>query len=127
MSTGNTISDKIMTLHQEKELRVTPIVALWSVAIFLTFILIAALTLLVAPSFLLIIFPQGKFMSYLFWGLPWMLILLWCIGTIFAFRRHQSWKVVIGMVLTGLVVVSTFPIWFYLAIMLFAGGWNVGK
>ena len=80
-----------------------------------------------APYVLIIIFPKGKFMGFLFSVLPWILISMWCSGMLLAYRRYGSWRIVIGLLFTGLLVVSTFPIWFYLTVLMLVGGWDVGK
>ncbi len=112
---------------QQKGLHVITIVMWWSIALFLAFGLIAGFMLTAAPYVLMIIFPKGKFMGFVFSALPLILISLWCVGTILAYRRHGSWQVVMGLLLTGFVVVSTLPIWFYLTVLLLVGGWDVGK
>ncbi|WP_417389616.1 hypothetical protein [Gimesia sp.] len=101
------------------------IVAVWSVILLLATLACGAFVIFVLPYLLMPLFPQGRFMGYLFRLLPLLFIVIWGIGIFWAYRRHRSMKIAVSLILVSGVVLVSAPIWGYVLILLFSGGWNV--
>ncbi|EDL59699.1 hypothetical protein [Gimesia maris] len=101
------------------------IVAVWSVILLLATFACWAFVIFILPYLLRPLFPQGRFMIYLFRLLTPLSITIWGTGIYFAYRRHRSMKVAVSLIIVSGFVLITAPIWGYLLILAFAGGWNV--
>ena len=77
------------------------------------------------PYLLRPLFPQGRFMTYLFRLLIPVSIVIWVIVIYWVYRKHRSIKIAVSLILVSGVFLITAPIWGYLLILFLAGGWNV--
>ncbi|MCA9005209.1 MAG: hypothetical protein KDA70_08020 [Planctomycetaceae bacterium] len=101
------------------------IVTVWSMILLLATLAGGAFVLLVLPWLLMPLFPRGRFMAPLFQLLPLFFIVIWGTGIYCASCRHRSMKITVSLIVVSGIVLITSPIWGYILVILFSGGWNV--
>jgi hypothetical protein len=97
------------------------VVTLWSVGLLNLNVIFSFLIILVGPFVLAPFFPNGRFAVHLFRCLPFVWGILWLAGTVQAYRRHRSFKVLGYLTAVGCVLLLTSPVMLFLIIIASVG------
>ncbi|WP_298858807.1 hypothetical protein [uncultured Gimesia sp.] len=102
------------------------VVTLWSLGLLGGSAIGSAATIAIL-LFINFILPKAVPMGMAFSCPPFIQLAVWLFGTIKAYQKYKSLKVVGWLSAIGLFFFLMFPILMFFAVILTVGGWNVGK
>ncbi|MCG6155041.1 hypothetical protein [Rubinisphaera margarita] len=94
--------------------RVPQMALFWSAILILPVALASAAFMVFSPYALMLIFPEGKYMPFLYRGFPLIVFGFWGLGVWGAHRWHHSWPTSGLLTLVGIMLTIFSPFGFYL-------------